>query len=148
MAICTLTYGHMLYLIFACVLTRYADTITLVLARWFAAHPDCYERDLLGCPICPGPLRHNHCLWQYAASARPRRMMADKDGSQTRQFKNSSYMFGNTARAQNSVWREEQCAYFCLITPASIVCTVPISRLYDTNTMQLTNDFLQTVTAV
>ena len=120
-----------------------ADKITLVLARWFSAHPACYARDILGCPICPGPLQSNHCLWQYAASARPRRMMADEHGSQqTQHFKNSSYMLGNTARDQNSAWRDEQCAYFCLITSSSIVCTVPmISRLYASNSMKLTNDF-------
>jgi hypothetical protein len=125
-----------------------ADTITLVLARWFAAHPAAFERDLLGCPVCPGPLAHTHCLWTYAASPRPRRTMTDGDGSQTQAFKDNSYMFGRTASAQNSAWREEQHAYYGLITPTSIVCTVPITRVYDTNSMQFTDSWLHTVTAL
>ena len=41
-------------------------SITFFLVRWFDPHPVCHTRDHLHKPICPGPLRINHCLWTYS----------------------------------------------------------------------------------
>ena len=50
------------------------NRITFILGRWLSNHPRVVERDSLLRPVCPGPLRHNHCLWTYAKA--PARALA------------------------------------------------------------------------
>ena len=65
-----------------------SDKLTLVLVRWFTAHPDAWDRDMLCRPICVGPLRYNHCLWRYSETHTPRRVMTNPlDGSQSTTFR-------------------------------------------------------------
>ncbi len=124
------------------------DQLSLVLVRWYEAHPSTSERDKLCRPLCPGPLRNNHCLWQYAETARPRRVMTNADGSPCLDFKNSGSIFGRTPATRMSMWNDEQHAYFGLITPSSIISTVHMSRECDSDSMTHTNTWLQTVTIV
>ena len=53
------------------------DSITFILVRYFTPHPLAFERDTEYRPVCPGPLRRNHCLWQFAKTARSRKAMCD-----------------------------------------------------------------------
>ena len=122
--------------------------LNLVLVRWFEAHPDAWGRDKMCRPLCPGPLRETHCLWRYAVSPRPRRVMTAPDGSQTRCFTDQKYMFGQNDDDINNAWRDEQYAYYGLIIPSSILETVSISREYDAESMTHTDSWLQTVTVV
>ena len=124
------------------------EPLNLVLVRWFEAHPDAWDRDRMCRPLCPGPLRETHCLWRYAISPRPRRVMTSPDGSQSRCFMDHKYMFGRTDDVIDNVWRDEQYAYYGLIPPSSILETVSMSREYDAETMSHTNSWLQTVTVV
>jgi hypothetical protein len=124
------------------------DKLTLVLVRWFTAHPDAWERDMLCRPLCSGALRHNHCLWKYAKSSRPRRMMTNIDGSQSQSFVNSGYNFGRNPQVRYATWRTEQHAYYGLITPSSIISTTNMTREYDSNSMIQTDNWLETVTLV
>ena len=122
-----------------------SDTVTFILIRWFAAHPQAWERDNLCRPCCPGPLRSNHCLWKYAKTARPRRVMTNPDGSQSEMYKNTS-VFGHTDRTRNERWEDEQHAYYGLVSPQTVLSTVSMSREYDSNSMSHTGNWLQTVT--
>ena len=96
--------------------------------------------------MCPGPLRKNHCLWKYARSRRPRRVMRATKTS--RIYQRNIRMFGRTISQAAKVWDEEKHAYYGLITPSSIISTVNLSREYDSSSMQHTDDWLETVAVV
>ena len=74
--------------------------------------------------------------------------MVNADGAQTEAFRNSGHTFGTTPRERHAAWLAERDAYFCLVPPSSIVCRTHMSREYDHNSMQFTNNWLQTVTGV
>ena len=145
MIICLCPYDIMcvsLYL-YACVLT-YTDESYFILVRWFEAHPDAWERDKLCRPLCPGPLRHNHCLWRYAVTQRPRRIMTSQDGAPSQVFRSQQDIFGPNDRTVNLRWSEEQHAYYGLVSPSSVLSTVRLE--YDGDSMSRSDTWLETVT--
>ena len=147
MIICLCPYDIMcvsLYL-YACVLT-YTDESYFILVRWFEAHPDAWERDKLCRPLCPGPLRHNHCLWRYAVTQRPRRIMTSQDGVPSQVFRSQQDIFGPNDRTVNLRWSEEQHAYYGLVSPSSVLSNVSMSREYDGDSMSYSSSWLETVT--
>lgn len=85
------------------------NSLTFVLGRWLTAHPTSFERDSLCRPICPGPLQYNHCLWRYATSSRPRKLMVNNDSLPSRAFQTSGNMFGSTNSKRHQKWNEEKC---------------------------------------
>ena len=123
-----------------------SDSMTFILIRWFTAHPQAWERDNLCRPCCPGALRYNHCLWKYAKTPQPRRVMTNTDGSQSECFKRANFIFGHTERARTDRWQDEQYAYYGLITPTTVLSTVNMSQEYDSCGMSHTGDWLETVT--
>jgi len=125
-----------------------SDSLTFILGRWLTAHPLAVRRDSLLRPICPGPLQYNHCLWTYAKSRRVRKIMVDNQGNPTLAFQRAASLFGNTRIVQSNTWTKEQNAYYCLITPASIVNTMNICREYLPSTMVTSDTWLETVTAL
>ena len=82
------------------------DALTFALVRWFTAHPSAVDRDSLCRPVCPGPLKFNHCLWTFATSDRPRRMMVNEAGAPSKDFLDCAHVFGRTARQQQQNWDE------------------------------------------
>ena len=80
------------------------DALTFALVRWFTAHPSAVDRDSLCRPVCPGPLKFNHCLWTFATSDRPRRMMVNEAGAPSKDFLDCAHVFGRTARQQQQNW--------------------------------------------
>ena len=56
------------------------------------------------------------------------------------------HYFGRSVRERNVRWKEETFAYYGLITPSSILSFVSMSREYDSESMQHTDDWLETVT--
>ena len=74
--------------------------------------------------------------------------MVGADHLQTNAFRDSGYTFGNTQSERDAAWLAERSAYYALVTPRSIVSTAHMSRVYNDNTMELTNAWLQTVTGV
>ena len=116
--------------LYACVLT-YTDESYFMLVRWFEAHPDAWERDNMCRPLCPGPLRHNHCLWRYAVTPRPRRIMTSQDGVPSQVFRSQQDIFGSDDRTINLRWSEEQHAYYGLVSPSSVLSNISMSREYD-----------------
>ena len=126
-----------------------SDKLTLILVRWFTAHPDAWDRDMLCRPICIGPLQYNHCLWRYSTTSQPRRVMTNQlDGSQSATFTKNRFIFSRNPHVCNTMWMTEQHAYYGLITSSSIVSTVSMSREYDSNSMNHTNNWIETVTLV
>ena len=117
-----------------------------MLIRWFAAHPDDWERGDMCRPLCPGPLRHNHCLWRYAVTQRPRRVMTSPDGTPSRIFRSQSDIFGPDTDTINLRWNEEQHAYYGLVSPSAVLSHVSMSREYDGDGMSHSNRWLETVT--
>ena len=124
----------------------YTDQTYFMLVRWYEAHPDAWERDDMCRPLCPGPLRHNHCLWRYAVTQRPRRIMTSQDGTPSEIFRSQQDIFGSDTRTINLRWSDEQHAYYGLVSPSSVLSTVSMSREYDGDGMLHTDDWLQTVT--
>ena len=117
-----------------------------MLVRWFAGHHDAWDRDSLCRPVCPGPLASNHCLWTYAKSSLPRRIMTSTDGSPSTVFKNNAWMFGRGESTRIRKWEDEQYAYYGLISPSTILNTTNMSREYDASSMIHTDTWLETVT--
>lgn len=112
-------------------------------------HQTSRERDSNGFPMCPGVLRHNHCLWKYAQSDKPRRMMVRARGSRPSvAFLQSGNVFGKNETDRMNRWRSEKKAYFGLISPQTIVTTANICREYTESSMQRSDVWLQTVTSV
>ena len=124
------------------------DTLTYVLGRWLTSHPSSWERDSLVRPVCPGTLKHNHCLWKYAESSRSRASMVDSRGSPSLGFKSSGNIFGLSSKTRQQRWDQEKNSYYGFMTPGSIVSTCNISRQYKTGTMDLSNTWLQTCNLV
>jgi len=119
------------------------ETLVFVVVKWFAAHPDSWERDRLCRPCCPGVLRDNHCLWRYAVTATPRRLMYGR----TSTYDVNISMFGRRDTPERKdMWDEETSAYYGLIKPSSILSTVSMSREYDSDSMKHTDTWLETVT--
>ena len=119
-----------------------ADYLTFVLVKWFASHPDAWERDRLCRPCCPGELRVNHCLWKYAVTDRPIQVMCDPTS-----YRVNISMFGRrVTRERKELWNMETTHYYGLIKPSSILSKVTMSREYDCDTMKHTDVWLETVT--
>lgn len=120
-------------------------SMTYVLGRWLTPHSTCVERDSKCLPMCPGVLRRNHCLWKYASTNTPRRMMVDSRGRPSHAFVHSGDIFG---KDKMKLWQSEKKCYFGLISPKSIVTTANISREYEESSMNCSDIWLQTVTNV
>ena len=124
------------------------DSITFILARYFSPHPSAYERDAQYRPVCPGPLRLNHCLWKYAESARYRRSMCHPDGSPNVDFVRQGHLFGDTATQRRKSFDNDKRAYFNVIVPRSIQRRVHMTREFIGNTLELSDTWLETVTLI
>jgi hypothetical protein len=120
----------------------FADYLTFVLVKWFAAHPDAWERDRLCRPCCPGEFRANHCLWKYAVTDRPRQVMCHPTS-----FRVNISMFGRRDTPERKeLWDVETRHYYGLIKSNSILSKVTMSREYDCDSMKRTDVWLETVT--
>lgn len=125
-------------------------TLTLVLGRWLTPHPTSQQRDSLCRPVCPAPLQHNHCLWMYAKTPRPRKIMVDSRGIPSRAFEICRDVFGSTRRLSDQRWEEEKSAYYTLLLPSVIITTVNMTREYraGSETLEKSDVWLETVTIV
>ena len=121
-------------------------SITYILARWLSPHNTAVMRDPQCRPICPGPLWFNHCLWSYAVSKRPRKMMVDSRGKPSTSFTQAGEIFGKDTTTRTSIWQSEKNAYYALIAPSSVVTTANISREYKESSMEFSEVWLQTIT--
>jgi hypothetical protein len=100
------------------------DAVTFFLVRWFQAHHDSHQRDHLNRPICPGPLRLNHCLWEYAKTPSPRRSVPQE-------------------------WTVDQKhAYYGLIFPQNVINKVNMSPCFIRGGLETGNNWLESVTLI
>ena len=102
------------------------DSVTLVLIRWLAPHPNAILRDAQLRPTCPPPFDINHVLWTFAKSRRV-------DLTDDIVFKNSS-CYPDT----NSIINEKT-ARFDLIQPQTL-------DMYMNCTVLGHNDIMETIT--
>ena len=118
------------------------------LIRWLQPHPDSWERDALKRPVCPGPLHINNCLWEYSKTAVPRRAMIDpRTRRPTTSFQRHKLFFGSTRAEQSKRRLQEQSAYYALVITDSIVNTMNMCPLFESNTSTFDHrNWLQTVT--
>ena len=122
------------------------DCLTMILGRYFSPHHRAIDRDDLDRPICPGPLSLNHCLWKYARSYYPRRILKERGSSvPTTFFETQRFIFGSTPQLQDRRWRDDVHAYLCLHFPADIHKRVYMTREYHNDTLQHSNTWLETV---
>ena len=122
------------------------DRIDFALVRYFSPHPSAYERDTDLRPICPGPLRLNHCLWKFSESSRCRRSMCNRGGTPNRSFVEQGHMFGNTQGERQQVFESEKRAYFGLLSPNSVERLVHMTPEFRDDTMSLSDTWIETVT--
>ena len=115
--------------------------MTFILGRWLTDHPRAQERDSLLRPVCTGPLRHNHCLWTYAKSSRPRAIMVATGDT-------PPDVFGSSHINRRRKWSEEKYAYYGLVLPNNIIQTPQICREFEPGSMDLSNTWLETVSLV
>ena len=55
-----------------------SDQITILLVRWFKAHPEAKQRDSKGRPVCTGPLSANYCHYEWDVTTRSRHCIANE----------------------------------------------------------------------
>jgi len=125
--------------------SHHNGSITYILGRWLSPHKTAVGRDDQCRPICPGPLRFNHCLWSYSVSKRPRKMMVDS-GKPTKSFTEAVEIFGKDTTTRMKIWQSEKNSYYGLITPTSVITTANISREYNESSMEFNDVWLQTIT--
>ena len=68
--------------------------------------------------------------------------------TKTRVFNDSGPIFGKTEKQRHDAWLSEKNAYYCVVSPSNVVSTVNMSRLYEGNTMNKVDTWLETVTLV
>ena len=118
-----------------------------ILGRWFEPHSAVgNNRDSDSRPVCPGPLQINHCLWRYARARSKRRVMVSRRGQPTRSFGEQVHLFGESTGEQNIAFNLEQRAYFCLVSPETVLCRANMCPQFkhDSSEFDLTT-WMQTV---
>ena len=120
------------------------DTLTMFLGRYFEPHHMARERDDLHRPICPGPLALNHCLWTYAYSRHPRRILMERR-LPTAFFKTQRFIFGSTPALQDRRWQDEVHAYLCIHFPSQIRKRAYMTREYRDDTLEYSDTWLETI---
>ena len=124
------------------------NTMQFVIGRWLTSHSTSLRRDCLHRPVCPGPLQHNHCLWTYSQTTRPRKTMVSITGGPSAAFNLCRYMFGSDQGSCKRRWEEERRAYYALIQTTSIMSTMNAYREYVplSDTLEQSSVWLETVT--
>ena len=126
---------------------KFYGRLTFLLGRYLCAHPGSWARDTKHRPVCPGPLRVNHCLWTYAKTATPRRVMINRDGSPSRAFVLQKHLFGSTDFQQRTTRSAELHAWYCLVHYECILEKMHATREFDMSGLP-TDTWLQTVTII
>lgn len=108
----------------------------LVLVRWLEPHASVWQRDESGLPLCPGPLHINNCLWRYARTARPRRVFVGSHNVRIRSyaFRRQKCMFGSTDTEISQRYDQEKFAYYGLVEPGNIVCSLNMCNTFEPDT--------------
>ena len=123
------------------------DSLTFILLRYFAPHPLAFERDEEYRPLCPGPLRLNHCLWQFAKTSRCRQVMCDDDGEMNENVKDQMHVFGNNDLERQKCFEAEKYAYFGVLTPRSIKRRCNMTPQFcDNKKIDFSESWIETVT--
>ena len=122
------------------------NSLTLVLVRFFEAHPSATERTVCHLPLCPVPLNINHALWRYAVTDRPRALLFDEQNNRpTKHFDQESCMFGSTRREQLNRLDNEKHAYHSVVLPSRIKSRAAMSAEFEFNTTRKSSTWLQTI---
>ena len=124
------------------------DSVTCLVGRYFSPHPEAVDRDLQKRPICPGPLKLNHCLWTYAVAARARQILLQPNGQPTTFFNDQGYMFGSDPAQQRRRLLDETHAYLCIHFTSEIHERAQMSREYRDDTLTYSDVWLQSIVLV
>ena len=123
------------------------DNIYLILCRFFEAHPLAISRDSEHRPVCPEPLHINNCLWRYALTERPRQVLQSR-GNPSDAYLNQLNIFGKTPAERHHNYVNELRAYYSFIHPDEIKSRSNISPLFTDNSMNLSGDWIESVTMI
>ena len=125
------------------------DTRIWLIVRWFEPH-NTHERDSKHRPVCPGPLRINHCLWRYARLVHPRKtMVSPRTGQPCNAYRVQSHFFGSTAEQQQSRFRSEKRAFYGLVEAITVANRVNMCPIFLQDTHEPdTSVWLETVTLI
>ena len=94
-----------------------SDTAVFLLVRYAMAHPDVGRQRGPECrPLCPGPLRDTHCLWQWY-----QRPSTFRRGCwRPRPWSRNKHLFGQTEEIQNLRKEQDARAWFDIIQTGNI----------------------------
>ena len=106
------------------------DSLTFVLGRWLQPHVLAVHRDQQYRPVCPGPLRMNHCLWTYARTSSSRRALVKRNGEYTNAFRMNRHLFGKTQAQQERRLQQEMNSYLCLVLSENIISRINIAPAF------------------
>lgn len=123
------------------------DSIYLILCRFFEAHPHAISRDSEHRPVCPGPLHINNCLWRYARTETPRQTL-QQGGSPSDTYLDQLHIFGQTPSERHHNYMDELSAYYSFTYPDCIKSRSNMSPLFDSNTMRLNGDWIESATVI
>ena len=116
---------------------RTKDYVVFLLVRYATPHPDVgRQRGPEHRPLCPGPLRDTHCLWQWCE----RGGNFSRGCWRARPWQRHKHMFGDTEEEQNRRKGQEARAWFDFIQSSNIVCHTNVKEDWDRP-----NAFLQSV---
>ena len=125
------------------------DSLDFILLRYFTPHPLAFERDTEYRPLCPGPLRRNHCLWQFAKTSRCRKTMCGDDGEMNNHFKEQRHVFGSNEQQQQKCFENEKNAYFGVLSPKAIKRRCNMTQEFCDNTkLAFSDTWIETVTLI
>ena len=124
------------------------DSMTLMLVRWFSPHPSCFERDELCRPVCPGPFRENHCLWQFTKTRRYRKSICNEHGRPNRNFIKQQHLFGGSDHKRQQCFENEKQAYYDVLSPLAIQSAVHMTCEFSEDTMNHSETWIETVTII
>ena len=101
------------------------DTVTFLLVRYATAHHSATQRGPEHRPLCPGPLRHSHCLWKWAQ----RKPGYSRGCFRPRPWERNKRYFGSTPEEQDMNKQMELRAWYDVVQVTNIKCYANVHQI-------------------
>ena len=104
------------------------DYVLYLLVRYASPHPDCGRNRGPDCrPLCPGPLKDSHCLWEWCKRPPNFRRGCWRD----RPWQRHRHLFGDTVEEQDLRKQNEALAWYDLVEASDITSHTNVSTDWD-----------------
>lgn len=101
------------------------ESVTFLLVKYAAPHESATQRGPDHRPLCPGPLKHSHCLWKWAA----RPSGYTRGCFRPRPWERNKRYFGRSPEQQEAIKRTELRAWYDIIQVTNIKCYANVHRI-------------------